>query len=691
MAAVSGPGAAGRWRAHPRYLNRELSWLAFNERVLSEASSASNPLLERAKFLAIFESNLDEFFMVRVSGLIEQHDAGLTEPTPDGMTAGEQLEMIAELSFGLRRRAGAVWSEELGPALCQAGYCVVPKGEWSSADARVVAKAFEDEVFPVSTPLMVDPSPTMPFISNRSFNLAVRLSDGHSERLARIKVPPVVPHLIPLPGPGRRFARLEDVLASSLDRFFPGVEIVSHHKFRVVRDADIELRELEAPDLISAVEQSLRLRRFGDPVLLQVGTDTPGSVERTLLRGLELGPESVWRLDDPVSLEFCWQLAKVEDSAHRYPRFAPATSERLATSDALFAEIARRDVLLHHPYDSFRPVEAFFEAAAADPKVVGIKATLYRVGAESPIVESLLRAAERNKQVAAMIELKARFDESNNLVWSRALEKAGAHVTYGFHELKVHAKIALVVRHEQGGIRQYAHIGTGNYNPETARLYTDFGLFTSDPDVCRDVTELFNYLTGFSRHSEYRKLLVAPINLRDRIIEMIEREAALHAETGGGWIDFKLNSLVDPEVIDALYEASRVGVPIRLVVRGICCLRAHVPGLSDNIGVVSVVGRFLEHSRAYLFGNGGSPEAWIGSADLMRRNLDRRVEALVPVTDPAHIAYLRSVVDAAFLDNVKAWSPDPDGVYAPRRPEGPAFESQAHLIAHPAAPLVERP
>ncbi|MCC6402522.1 MAG: polyphosphate kinase 1 [Fimbriimonadaceae bacterium] len=684
--AITSSKATNAWRGHPRYFNRELSWLAFDERVLSEAANEANPLLERAKFLAIFESNLDEFLMVRVSGLIEQRDAGIADRTPDGLDAGTQVDMCFQVAASLREAASEIWLRGLHPALAEAGIVVAAREEWTAQEDVSLTEHFRTQIFPVCTPLLFDPPSAVPFVSNRSLNLAVLLHSADESRLARIKVPAVLPRLVRLAD--RRFALLEDVLAAHIGSFFPGVDVLGHSLFRVVRDADIELRELEAADLITAVEETLRLRRFGDAVLLEVGSDTPSEVERRLLDGLDLEESALRRTEGPLGLEFGWELAAMEAPELRYPRHIPVRFERLDSAASLFETVSQHDVLLHHPYDSFRPVETFFEAAASDPAVLGIKATLYRVGERSPIVESLMRAAEAGKQVAAMIELKARFDEGNNLQWSQALEEAGAHVTYGFRDLKVHCKLALIVRKEPGGVRQYAHIGTGNYNPATAALYTDLGLLTCDPDVCRDLGEVFNYLTGFSRQDEFRRLLIAPINLRDEIIGKIEREVAIHRTSGGGEIAIKVNALVDPELIDALYEASRAGVRVRLAVRGICCLRPGVPGLSENIEVVSVVGRFLEHSRAYCFENGGAPEALVGSSDMMRRNLDRRVEALVPLREAEHVRYVReNVVLAGFRDQVKAWRLLPDGSYEPVRVEG-GWESHRELSGHPAAGLL---
>ena len=645
-----------------RYLNREISWLQFNKRVLEEGKNPQNPLLERLKFLAIFESNLDEFYMVRVSGLIDQYESGMSETTPDGLTPAEQLQLVAQTALPLRREAGVALREVL-EALSGAGVTVHRYAELPAKQKAELEAYFRKEVFPLCTPLILHPAPSVPFISNRSLNLAVELQDkGNVLKLARVKIPTIIPRVARLPGSKRDFVMLEDVIANNLHFLFPGVQIAGAHQFRVVRDADVEIRELEAADLISTVEESLRMRRFGAPVLLQTHPTMPKRVRTVLLKALELGEEDVFAIDSILGMEAFWDLYKIDRPSLRYPTHIPYLKDSLANAGRLFETIRRTDVLVHHPYDSFRSVEAFVASAAQEPSVIGIKQTLYRVGSESPIVQSLLDAARIDKQVAVLVELKARFDESNNLVWARALERAGAHVTYGFPEKKTHCKLCLIVRREQGKVRSYAHIGTGNYNPVTARQYTDLGLFTCDPDITQDVTELFNYLTGFSKQTKYRKLLVAPHNLREGIIDRIHREIEAFKRTKQGRIFLKLNSLVDPEAIDALYEASAAGLPVDLVVRGICCLKPGVPGLSDNIKVVSIVGRYLEHSRVYYFHNGGTPEALIGSADLMRRNLDRRIEALVPVEDPDLVKYLlQEVLEPCFRDNQKAWALMPDG------------------------------
>jgi len=674
-----------RSQDHPLYVNRELSWLEFNSRVLAEASKKSNPILERLKFLAIFESNLDEFYMVRVSGLIEQADSGVEERTPDGVTPAEQLELIAVKAHALRRLASKVWTSELAPGLAKAGINILKYKDLAKERRQQLDQHFVDAVFPLCTPLLLEPTTTFPFISNRSLNLAVELKDGPERKLARVKIPPNIPRALRL-GNSRDFILLEDLIANHLHLLFPGVQVVGSHLFRVVRDADIEIRELESADLIAAIEQTIKLRRFGDPVLLEVSPSLPEPWCEVLQRGLKLEDSDTFLVDSLIGMDVLWELADLPRGALKFPPHPPFVNETLTTSNSLFETIRHQDVLLHHPYDGFAPVQEFVASAANDPKTIGIKQTLYRVGAQSPIVEALLEGAEEGKQVAVMVELKARFDENNNLVWSRALERAGVHVTYGVPETKVHCKLCLVVRKEPGGIRTYVHVGTGNYNPSTARLYTDIGLMTCDPDICQDVTELFNVLTGYAKQSHYRKLLVAPSGLREGILERIEREEQIHLKHGGGRIMLKVNSMVDPEVIDALYSASRAGVQVDLVVRGICCLRPGVKGMSENIRVISIVGRFLEHSRIYYFGNGGKPEAFIGSADVMRRNLDRRVEVLAPVEDPRNITYLREVIECCLRDNTQAWRMEANGQYsrvAPKKNEEPT-SAQSELMKIPA-------
>jgi polyphosphate kinase len=669
----------------PRYLNRELSWIQFNRRVLEEACDETNPLLERLKFLAIFESNLDEFYMVRVSALIEQFESGVMEISPDGLSPTEQLLAISQAAEPLRRRAASVYSDQLRPLLDKVGITVRPVRDLTHKQLAELKPYFEHEVFPLCTPLILHPATTVPFISSRSLNLAVELSDGVSDiRLARVKIPSGTPRFIRVSKRRYEYVLLEDLIAQNLQYLFPGVAVLGSYQFRVIRDADVEIRELDAADLIAVIEETIRLRRFGDPVLLEHQPGMPGHIRKMLMGFLKLDEEDVFEIDGLLGMEALLELTRIDKPALRYSAHLPYVAEPLSGYRSLFETIAGTDVLVHHPYDGFRSVEEFVQSAAADPAVVGIKQTLYRVGSESRIVESLLDAAEAGKQVAVMVELKARFDESNNLVWARALERAGVHVTLGFQELKTHCKLCLVVRREAGGMHQYAHIGTGNYNPTTARLYTDLGLFTCDPALTQDISELFNYLTGFSKQTQYRKLLVAPLNLREGILDRIRREVRLKKD---GRIILKVNALVDPEVIEALYEANAAGAKIDLIVRGMCCLRPGVAGLSENIRVVSIVGRFLEHSRVYFFGNGGQPDVLIGSADCMRRNLDRRIEVLAPVERMALVDLIRDkILQVCLDDNVRAWDLDGQGNYRRRetRKGEPRLDSQEWFMAHPA-------
>jgi polyphosphate kinase len=667
---------------HPaRYLNRELSWLNFNQRVLEEAANPENPLLERLRFLSIFESNLDEFYMVRVSGLIEQFESSVLEVTPDGLTPSEQLKKISEAALPMRRRAGALLEESLKPAMEKAGIYLRRYQDLGDKRRKELNRFFAQEVFPLCTPLILHPATTVPFISSRSLNLVAELSDHVNEvRLARIKVPTVVPRLIRLAGRGTEFVFLEEVIAANLPALFPGVQILGSYLFRVIRDADVEIRELEAADLITTIEETLRLRRFGDPVLLECQGNMPKATRQQLMNLLVLDEQDVFTIDGLIGLNALDELYRLDKPRLRFPPFVPYVPEQLSSFSSLFETITTSDVLVHQPYDGFRCVEEFVASAKNDPETLGIKQTLYRVGTESPIVESLAEAAGDGKQVAAMVELKARFDESNNLGWSRALERAGVHVTYGFYEMKTHCKLSLLVRREGGHSKMYAHIGTGNYNPITARQYTDIGLFTDDPDICQDISELFNYLTGFSKQTEYRKLLVAPLNLREGLVKRIRKETRLKKD---GRIIFKLNALVDPEVIEALYAASEAGVRVDLLCRGVCCLRPGVDGMSNNIRVLSIIGRFLEHSRIYYFGNRGEPDVLIGSADCMRRNLDRRIEALTPVEDPALKAAVKTrILDIYLKDTVKSWELGPDGEYS-RRTGDKSFNAQEFLIQHP--------
>lgn len=670
------------------YVNREASWLQFNDRVLTEACRPDNPLLERLRFLSIFESNLDEFYMVRVSGLIEQAQSGIFDVSPDGKTPAEQIELIAANAFQLRKKASLIYEKQLKPALKNAGIVIKSYSRLPKVERARLDRYFEKQVFPLCTPLALKPAHTIPFISNRSLNLCVELKvPGKGRSLARIKVPTVVPRAVQINPKRNEYVLAEDLISHNLNRFFAGTEVLQSFVFRVIRDADVEIQELEAADLIAMVERSIRLRRFGEPVLLEVEVGTPAPIRKFLMSILDLEASDVFTVDGIIGLDLFDELAAIDIPALHWPPHRPYSHPDLAKPAGLFDAIRKHDVIVHHPFDSFDPVEQFVASAAVDPDVIGVKQTLYRVGSKSPIVESLLEAAANGKQVAVLVELKARFDESNNLVWARALERAGVHVTYGFTEMKTHCKMCLVVRREGNDIRRYAHIATGNYNPTTARLYTDIGIFTADDDVTQDISEIFNVLTGFASQEDYRRVLVAPGGARDGIVERIEREIDAHSQNGGGRIVFKANSLVDPEVIDMLYDASEAGIPVDLIIRGICCLRPQVPGLSENIRVRSVIGRFLEHSRIYYFANGGRPEALIGSADVMRRNFDRRIETLLTVQDAGMTQHLLDVLDVYLRDTTNAWTMRQDGAYDPpaKKAGVEPFTAQTYLMSHPSS------
>ena len=653
--------------SRPPYLNRELSLLDFQDRLLALAESTSLPLLERAKFLAIVSSNLDEFFQVRVAGLKDQLAAGVEITTPDGLRAAEQLEVIHDRLETVVARQSRAFLEGVVPALAEVG---VRLSDWSSLDDEEHAylKRVFDDMFPVLTPLAVDPGHPFPYISNLSLNLAVLVRDplSRERRFARVKVPPLLPRFIVLPD-HEGFVPLEQVIAAHLPALFPGMEIEWHCSFRVTRNTDLTTQEQgeEADDLLAAVEMELRRRRFGRAVRLEIDKGMPDEARSMLESELDLGPEDVYVVDGPLDLTGLWALHDLDRRDLKDEPWHPVTPAELSAEDGsdVFTALRHGDVLVHHPYESFATtVEEFIRQASVDPDVLAIKQTLYRTSGDSPIVESLIRAAEQGKQVSVLVELKARFEEQANIAWARALEEAGVHVVYGLLGFKTHSKTALVVRQEPGGMRRYCHVGTGNYNPKTARIYEDIGLLSADPDLGSDLTELFNFLTGYSRRHRYRKLLVAPTQLRARIMELIDQECA---GPEAGRIVMKVNSLVDQGVIDALYRASQAGVSIDLIVRGMCSLRPGVPGLSENVRVRSIVGRYLEHSRIFRFGTGGDGARYlIGSADLMRRNLDRRIEALVPVEAPELQARLEEILDVDLRDDVLAWELGADGRWA---------------------------
>jgi len=687
-AEVSAPATPPDLTHAGLYFNRELSWLEFNRRVLHEAQDPRTPLLERLKFLAIFAGNLDEFFQVRVAGLRRQVDAGYSERTADGLTPDEQLRTIAQVARRMVDDQYRCLLDEVVPELSRAGvHLLLDLTETTVEDRAHLKEYFLRNVFPVLTPLAVDPAHPFPYISNLSISLAVFLrgADGE-ERFARVKVPKILPRWVPLPGT-HRFVPLEQLIGAHLESLFPSIEILSWHSFRITRNTDLQIDHDEAEDLLSLIQEEVRNRRFAEVSRLEVGVGTPVGLQQLLLaefnafqeEGIDLTLDDVYEIPGLLDCSDLMSLAALDLPELRDPPFLPVTPLRLASGRSVFDVIREGDLLLHHPYDSFQTsVERFLQQATDDPDVLAIKLTLYRTGGDSSIARLLAHAAERGKQVAVLIELQARFDEESNIIWAQRLEDVGVHVSYGVSGLKTHTKIMLVVRREGNDIRRYVHVGTGNYNPRTARLYTDFGLFSCDPALGEDLTDLFNELTGFGVTERFRKLLVAPRAMRERFVEMIRREAE-HARAGRpARILAKMNALVDPGIIHELYEASGAGVKVDLIVRGICCLRPGVSGVSENIRVISIVGRFLEHSRAFWFHNGGADEVYIGSADWMPRNLDRRVEAVAPIEDPHHRRTMRDVLELMWEDNRQAWDLLPDGAYVQRRPPSAGEELASH-------------
>ncbi len=646
------------------YINRELSWLEFNARVLFEATDVRNPLLERARFLSIFANNLDEFFQVRVAGLKQQLAAGRSNPSADGLTAAETLDAIRNKVLSLVAAHSAAFAG-VHAELQANDIRIVPYAEREERGLEL-RRRFLDEIFPVLTPLAVDPGHPFPYISDLSLSLAVTVRDPETgeRRFARIKVPPVLPRLVEV---GQHtYILLEQIIAANLDALFPGMEVLEHHLFRVTRNADLAIEEDEADDLLMAIEEELRKRRFGAAVRLEVERSMPAATRALLQRGLGIQPTDVYEVAGMLDLTALDAIAELDLPGLQRESWQPVTPQRLQPLDEdepvdVFAAIREGDLLVHHPYESFRgSVQRFVEQAADDPDVLGIKMTLYRTGGDSPIVRALIRASELGKQVVVLVEIKARFDERANIVWARALERAGAHVVYGLVGLKTHCKVTLVVRREGRGLRRYVHIGTGNYNDKTARLYVDVGLLSCGAELGADATDLFNFLTGLSRQRSFRRLIIAPVSLRSSILELIEGEIARHRASGDGRIRLKLNAVVDPEMVGALCRASQAGVPVDIIARGACSLRPGVEGVSENVRVRSIIGPFLEHSRIFIFGDGDRERILIGSADLMERNLDRRVEAAVPVTEPALQARLRTVVEVMLADDRRAWQLGPD-------------------------------
>jgi polyphosphate kinase len=644
-----------------RFLDRELSWLHFNARVLDLASDETLPLLERVRFLAIFASNLDEFFMVRVAGLKRRIAAGVAVPAASGLLPREVLELIWSTSSALMERQATLFRDDIVPALAKHDIELLRWADLTRDEQKACKKLFKERVFPVLTPLAVDPAHPFPYISGLSLNLAVLVRNPKTgkEHFARVKVPPIFSRFVPVGG--QRFVPLEDVMSDHMKRLFPGMDVLAVHTFRVTRNEDLEVEEDDAENLLAALEKELLRRRFGPPVRLEVEESIDQHVLDLLVSELGVAAGEVVRLPGPLDLTGLHVIADLDRAELKYPAFVPTTHSQLAEVETaspvdVFKAVGRSDVLLHHPYDSFSTsVQRFIEQAAEDPQVLAIKQTLYRTSGDSPIVEALIDAAEAGKQVLVLVEIKARFDEQANIKWARKLEHAGCHVVYGLVGLKTHCKLAMVVRDEPEGIRRYVHIGTGNYNPKTARTYEDFGLLTSDEGIGEDVAHLFNNLSGFSRNASYENLLVAPDSVRDGLLSRIRGEVEHHEAGRPARIRIKANSVVDEAVIDELYRASNAGVPVDLLTRSICAVRPDVPGLSENIRVRSVLGRFLEHSRLFWFENGGSPSAWIGSADLMHRNLDRRVECLVELPGAAQVDEVGRLLDLAFDDGTASW------------------------------------
>ncbi len=692
------------------YFSREMSWLEFNNRVLHEAFDPRTPLLERLKFMAIYSSNLDEYFMVRVAALKEQVEAQVSKLSADGRTPQEHLDMIYQRLRPMVEKQHRHFEQALRPQLAAQGIYLLDYIDLNQEQRTYLQTYFEEQVFPVLTPLAIDPSHPFPYISSLSLNLAVVVKDGitDEELFARVKVPKVLPRFIQLPietqdlptsvpksrPPVWAGVPLEQVIAHNLDPLFPGMKIQEYYPFRITRNADLDLEEDEAEDLMLAIEQELRKRRFGGSVVrIELQPSMPEGIRAMLMQEMGLTSNDVYEVEGLLCLRDLFGLTDLPVPELKDPPWSPVTPPRLKrvneidiedlaeSEEDFFSVIRKQDLLVHHPYYSFsRSVQRFITEAAHDPSVLAIKMTLYRTSGDSPIVSALIAAAENGKQVAALVELKARFDEENNILWARKLESAGVHVVYGLVGLKTHTKLVLVVRREEGKIRRYVHIGTGNYNPKTALLYTDLGMFSCHNDLGADLTDLFNFLTGYSRQQSYRKLVVAPVNLRDRLLTLIHREIDHQRNGGHGRIVAKMNALVDPRLIVALYEASQAGVSIDLIVRGICCLCPGVKEVSENIRVVSVVGRFLEHSRIFYFHNNGQEEILMGSADWMPRNLDRRVEAVVPIEDPDLIKDLEEILGIMLADNRHAWDLQPDGRYVQRRPTNGSPEQSSQKI-----------
>ena len=675
---MTGKEILKKYKDPKNFFNRDLSWVEFNRRVMEEAFNPDLPLLEKVKFISIFFSNLDEFYMIRVSGLKEQIAANILEPTIDGLTPLEQVQKIEKMLRPMLETLYNYWNNSIVPQLKEKNIFLYKFDDFTPEEREKLRTYFQKEIYPILTPLAFDPGRPFPYISNLSLNLAVLIRNPKGDtHFARVKVPSNYSRLLAVDdiiNPSRnlttngdfiaKYIWFGDLIKANLDLLFPGVEVVESHRFRVTRDTDIELQEDEADDLLRVIEENIRQRRFGQVVRMEVETSMPEYMLETLMENLRIKREDVHISEGPIGLSDVMVLYKLPLHQLKEKPFYPVLPKTFETDEDIFSIIKQKDILLHHPYHSFTPVIEFIKQAARDPEVLAIKQTLYRVGSDSPIIRALIEAVERGKQVAVLVELKARFDEENNIFWARELEKAGAHVVYGLVGLKTHAKMTLVVRKEFDGVKRYVHLATGNYNTTTAKLYTDLGLFTCDEDICADVSDVFNYLTGYSKQKEYRKLFVSPVNMRDKMLEKVFRETENVKAGKEGKIIWKMNSLVDPQTISALYEASNVGVKIDLIVRGICCLVPGVEGLSENINVRSIVGRFLEHSRVFYFYNDGNEEMYMGSADMMQRNLDGRVETLFPIEDERiRTEVMKSLIKAALKDNLKARILLPDMSY----------------------------
>lgn len=658
------------------FINRDVSWLEFNRRVLEEATNPELPLLDRIKFISIFFTNLDEFYMIRVSGLKERIRAQVYEPAIDGLTPIQELNQIEREVSQLLKKIYDYWKKNIVPELQKNNIFICSYENLSKKERAQLKKYFEKEIYPVLTPLAFDPGRPFPYISNLSLSFAILVKKKNGEKhFARVKIPNVIPRLIridPLLKNGKsspaskkvRLIWIDELIKDNLGVLFSGLEIIHAHRFRITRDTDLEIQEDEADDLLELIEENVKQRKFGFVVRLEIEKEMPGYMIDTLVKNLEISHKDIHVINGPLGLSDVMNLYSLPFPHLKEKPYHPVIPPIFEDEESIFSIIKNRDILLHHPYESFNPVIDFIKEAAKDPDVLAIKQTLYRVGSNSPVVKYLIEAAERNKQVAVLVELKARFDEENNIFWAKELEKAGVHVVYGLVGLKTHAKMTLVVRKETDGVKRYVHLGTGNYNPTTAKIYTDLGLFTADKDIGADVSEVFNYLTGYSEQKTYRKLMVAPLNIRSTFLRLIEREIENVKAGGEGRLIFKLNSIVDPTIIAALYEASNAGVKINLIIRGICCLIPQVPKLSENISVRSIVGRFLEHTRIFYFYNNGNEEVYAGSADLMQRNLDRRVETIFPIEDKfIKKRIIENILYISIRDNQKARIMLPTGKY----------------------------